>query len=335
MSKIIVEKLQRSGGPEMSLPTATGVANSILVNDGSGNLEFSTLGSILPAAAEANTYLTNDGSGNLSFSTVGRALDESKKIVGLYMTSTSWNSSNPLTAWDFDSGPIDTVLYKPFETGTNTQSNTMTFNMLMGDGRPAGTSDRMFVANGSEDKYREVRYAWGNRVGQFQTINHQSQDTSGESGVTFSVLPIRNTSGAPETVSLNAYFSNHFAVYGGMGIGLYTPNATTYSGATGGTWSQLLTDSTTGFVENSLSFTIPANTTVLLVAANTHQYYTTALFYDMHMYYNLQNCFSPTNGVYCDLRMLEALRVARVGINNTTIDPSDIYNFCAESFGDR
>ena len=43
MSKLVVEKLQNSGGPELTIPTADGSANHVMKTDGSGNLAFAAI----------------------------------------------------------------------------------------------------------------------------------------------------------------------------------------------------------------------------------------------------------------------------------------------------
>jgi hypothetical protein len=345
MSKLIVEKLQRSGGPEISLPTSQGAANSILINDGAGALSYNTIGSILPTASVANTYLTNDGSGNLSYNTIGRSLDESKDIVGMMMSRANWFSGYDATnatpgfsyGFDFDSGPIDGHTLQPSQAMvTNDNSQKMLWNMMMGDGAPDVASSKTFADMDSSTDVRQKRYSWGNRVGSYQIQYHGAQDTAGECGLTFSLMPIRNTSSADITATLGSMDTTEFSTYGGMSIGVYTPNATTYAATTAGTWSQLISNTDDATVLNSsLSITVPANKTVLLWKVTTHHYVTTYQFRDTHMYNELNTFFTPSNALYVDLRMLDAMCLYRKGISATSIDPSDLYPFCAASFGDR
>lgn len=332
MSKIVVDKIQKSGGPELTLPTTSGAANSLIVNDGAGNLSFSDLGNLLPAGG-ANTVLTNDGSGNLSFDIVSKVLDDTKDIIGMIRSSSAQNNTYSTPAWS-SSGPWTT--YQNYEVGGNNNSNTQAFNMVFGDGYPNGTT-QIFHVNDREGEYqRDLTYAWGNRIGHLKYKNYYDQnDTANYTGKTWSLMPIRNSGSTDTAVTMNGYFSSEFSSYGGIGVGIFVPDGATYSATTTGTWSQLYTSQSTGGQTFTLSMTIPAGKTVLLFGASSHDYQTTNKFFDFHFYYNLQNCFSPTNDIYCDLRMLNTLYMVRAANTYTSIQPQNLYTKCASIFGNR
>lgn len=70
MSKIVVDQIQKSGGPALTLPTTSaGAANSLLVAGTDQALGFTTLGNLLPSGT-AGQVLTTAGGGNLAFSTL-------------------------------------------------------------------------------------------------------------------------------------------------------------------------------------------------------------------------------------------------------------------------
>ena len=308
MGKLIVDQIQKPGGSTFTLPTTA--SSGVFTSDSSGNLtiaavkaapiEGNTIGMIVSSTAQANTYSspgwTSDGPGGNTFS-------------ARYVGNVSGDANSTFQAW----------------------------NMLMGDGQPNGTSERMFVYNRNGDILRQPYYANGNRLGHYRHNQYYDNNTTNNyTGVTFSVLPVRNITGTAVTKTFQFYNSSDYSSYGGVGFGIYTPNAGLYSAVSSGAWTQGYTytsDST--FVGGSASVTIPANTTVLLLMASAHCYETTYRFQDAHFYYNIT---TPIDGssVICDLRMLETLRTNRnTGNTATAVSMSNYYTQCATQYGDR
>lgn len=331
MSKLVVDKLQKSGGPELTLPTTAGASNSLIVNDGTGALSFSTLGNLLPAG-NAETFLKNDGAGNLSFERLVSVPNDTKDIVGFIRSSSAQSNSYSTPGWT--TGPVTT--FNSYGIGSISTDTVQSFNMLFGDGHPNGTNQEMYTNNREGEYQRDIAFAWGNRLGHYKTKHYYDQNTTvNYTGVTWSMLPIRNSGATNETVSLSFVLSSDFSSFGGAGIALFTPTQSTYSATTGGAWTQLATSQNTTTFETSVSFSVPAGKTVLLMTASSHDYQTTNQFFDYHMIYNLQNCFTPTNNVYCDLRMLETLYKVRAAATLSAITPELVYTKCGAIFGNR
>jgi len=312
MSKIVVDQVQKSGGVALTLPTADGTNGQFLQTDGSGNLAF--------GSAPSPIVLLPDDSAN----TIG-AVFTSTAQGNVYGSTGQWTSSGPWTT------------YNNYQIGSNAQTTTQAWNMALADGYPNGSSQIPYANNREGEYSRQILYANWNRLGIFRSKNYyDANQTANYSGITWSILPVRNTTGSAINATFYQYGSYQFSSYGGIGVGLYTPNASTYAAATGGTWTQPYTNSTGGNSQTTYSFTVavPAATTVLLLSGTTHSYQTTYQFFDAHLWYNLSSSF--TAGLVCDLRMLHALYMARSSSNtNSTADPWRIYNAAAAMYGDR
>jgi len=334
MSKLVVDQIQKSGGPALTLPTTSGAANALLVNDGSGNLSFSTIGNLLPGGATANSVLTNDGSGNLSFVKPVIVPADSATIIGTVATSSSRQNSY-YGSWT-SSGPNSTY-QNATAAGSNSTYTAQSWNMFLGDGYPqAGATTQNFYAHDyAGEYYRDIHYANLSRVGDWYKTYFYYQNSTGYGGVTWRVLPIRNTTGAPITTTVYFGYSS-YDTYNGAACGVFTPSGTgtAYSAQTGGTWTQGFTNTSNTMSTGSMSVTVPANTTVLVMLVTSHNYQTTYYFTDCSMFYNLDTTF--TTGLVCDMRMLAALSMVRsTQATNGVANPHQIYNACATIFGDR
>ena len=308
MSKIVVDQIQKSGSVALTLPTADGTAGQYMQTSGGGVLSFST-----PTAAPP-------------------VPTDSTLIVGFVRSSSAQANTYSSPAWTSD-GPNGTL--NQATIGTDATSRGMAWNMFLGDGYPNGTTDRMFTNNREANYQRETVFANNQRLGHIRAVNYYDNNiTNNYTGLTWSVLPVRNTTGASITRSLTFYYSSDYSSYGGAAIALFTPNAATYSGTTGGTWSGLFTTSSDGTSTATISVVVPANTTVLLLAGTTHLYQTTYQFFDYHMYYGLDTFFDGS--LICDLRMLGSLEIARSPSNtSSTIAPQEIYTAAATIYGNR
>jgi len=308
MSKIVVDQVQKSGGPALTLPTADGTAGQYMQTNGTGTLSFSTPTAPVP--------LPNDSS----------------LVIGMIRSSSAQANTYSTPAWTSD-GPNGVLNQSTI--GTDATSRGMAWNMLLGDGYPNGTSQIMYTNNREGNYQREVLFANNQRLGHVRAVNYYDNNTTNNyTGLTWSCIPIRNTTAASITRSLSFYYSSDFSSYGGAAIALFTPNATTYSATSSGTWTGLFSSQSDQTSTTSASVIVPANTTVLLFAGTSHQYVTTYQFFDYHMYYGLSTFFA--GDLVCDLRMLGSLEYARSPTNtNTTIAPQEIYTAAATLYGNR
>lgn len=332
MSKLVVDQIQKSGGPSLTLPTTSaGIANSIVVGDTSGNLSFTTLGNLLPNGV-ANSVLKTDGSGNLSFGAPSLNPAASSLVIGAVRSSSAQANTYGYT-WS-SSGPWTT--YQNYQVGSDAVSTTQAWNMFLGDGLPQGTTEFMYANNRDNQYQRELIFANNRRLGHVRDMQYYDNNTTDNyTGVTWMAVPVRNTTSASVSKTFSWGNSSDFSSYGGSAAALYTPNSTVYSTTTGGSWSQLLSiQNSTNTNGSTFTVTVPANTTVILFLVNTHNYNTTYRFVDYSMLYNLQNSF--VDGLVCDLDMLYALHIARSTTNSTSVAaPHQIYNACATLFGDK
>lgn len=307
MSKIVVDQIQKSGSVALTLPAADGSAGHVMTTNGAGQLSFAAIS--VPA-------VPNDSTG----------------IIGMVRSSSAQANTYSTPSWTSD-GPNGVL--NQSQIGTDATSRGMAWNMFLGDGFPDGTTQRMFTNNREGNYQRELVYANNQRLGHARTINYYDNNTTDNyTGLTWSVLPVRNTTGASVTRTLSFYNSSDYSSYGGSAIALFTPNGTTYSATSGGTWTGLFSRTSDGVTTNTASVIVPANTTVLVFAGSTHLYQTTYQFFDYHYYMGLSTFFA--GDLVCDQRILNALHKARSPSNTSTaIAPQEIYTAAASMYGNR
>lgn len=308
MSKIVVDQIQKSGAPAFTLPLTDGTSGQFMSTNGAGQLAFSS--PVVPPAVPDDTSL----------------------VVGMIRSSSAQGNTYSSPAWTSD-GPNGVL--NQSQIGTSATDRAMAWNMLLGDGYPNGTSQNMFTNNREGNYQRELTFANGNRIGHIRAVNYYDNNTTNNyTGLTWSCIPIRNTTGASITRTMNMYYSADYSSYGGAATALFTPNSATYSGTTGGTWTGLFSSTTDTTTTTSFSVVVPANTTVLLFTGTSHQYQTTYQFFDYHMFWNINAFFA--GDLVCDLRMLNALMYARSpGNTNSDISPQQIYTAAATLYGNR
>lgn len=330
MSKLVVDQIQKSGGPSLTLPTTSGAANALLVNDGSGNLGFTTLGNLLPSGT-ANTVLTNDGAGNLSFATPVIVPADNNLLYGSVMTASARQNVYSTGEWS-TGGPNSTYLSE-LAAGSDATYTHMSFNMFLGDGFPNGTSQIKYAADFRGLENRTILYSNGNRLGPNYRELFYFENSTSYGGTSWHIMPVRNTTGASITRSLSFMYSS-YGSYVGAALGTYTPNASTYSATTGGSWTQAFTNTSNTITSGAASITIPANTTVLVMLITSHNYQTTYYFKESSMFFALNSFFGT--GLVCDQRMLHALATLRTpSATNSVSAPHEIYTGCAAVYGDR
>ena len=260
--------------------------------------------------------------------------DDAHNLVGSIVSSSSRENVYSTGGWN-SSGPWTTY----YNTWQNANDRTQGWNMLMGDGYPQGTTQYKFINDSASNEHRQIEWATQNRMGFYYRDRYEHDNETGNySGITLRCMPVRNTTSSSITRTISTSRTGSGDAYGGHSTIQWTPNAATYEGTTGGSWSVINSASSTGESNYSqnMSVTIPANTTVLLVNTSGWQYRTTYKFKDSNMFYNLDAFFTTDNSLVCDLRMLDALATVRVqGESYTDSNPHKVYNACALKHGDR
>ena len=298
------------------------------------NVSGSTLSNLLPSGSNGQ-FLKTDGSGNFSFVTPSVVPNDSALVIGTVATSSARQNVYSTGEWT-SSGPW-TTYQNATAAGSNLTHTTQAWNMFLGDGNmvSSGTTENFFSHDYAGEYNREIHYAANGRVGDWEKTWFYYENATSYGGVTWRVMPIRNTTGASITTTVYFGYSS-YDTYNGAACGYFTPSGTgtTYSATTGGTWTQGFTQTGQTITTSSMSVTIPANTTVLVMLVTSHIYLTTYYFDESNMFYNLPTTFST--GLVCDLRMLNALAMARSPSSTASAaSPHLIYNACATLFGDR
>jgi hypothetical protein len=307
MSKIIVDQIQKSGGVPFSVPLTDGAAGNIITTDGSGQLAFS--------APPQNTVVPNDN----------------VKIIQSVMSASGRGNVYSTGEWS-SSGPNSTY-QNATAAGSNATYTHQSFNMFLGDGYPDGTTNIMYSADYRGLENRTILSAANKRVGHNYRELFYYENNSSYGGVSWHILPVRNTTAAPITRSLNFMYSS-YDTYNGAALGYYTPDSATYSTTTGGTWTQPFSATGTTITSSTASITVPANTTVLVMLVTSHNYQTTYYFKESSMFYALDTFLA--GDLICDLRMVQALANLRTpSATNAVSAPYEIYTACATVYGDR
>jgi hypothetical protein len=310
MGKLIVDQIQKPGGSVFTLPSTA-----------------------------AAGFVKSDSSGNMIIGNAQAAFAEGSATIGMIVSTTAQGNTYSGPSWTSD-GPGGQLFQSRYfgNTSGDAYSTYSGWNMLMGDGTPTGTSERLFINNRNGDNLRQPYYANNKRLGHYMARQYYDNNTTDNyTGITMSVLPVRNTTSASITRTFQFYHSSDYSSYGGAALAVFTPTAGLYSAVTGGTWTQPYTyTSSSSQVGGSGAVTIPANSTVLVVLSTSHNYDTTYRFTDCHYYYNIDTAIDGSS-IICDTRMLEACRTMR-NIGNTAynvVNMPGYYSYCATSFGDR
>lgn len=313
MSKIIVDQIQTTGGTPFTLPSTDGTANYTLATNGSGTLSW--------AAPPAQGSTVPDD----SHMSVGTLVSGSSRD-NVYSTG-EWSSSGPWTTY--------------YNSWQDTNSRIQGVNMFMGDGYPddGATTQAFYINDGMHNESRKFEYAHNSRVGFLRKDYFEYDNHSGQyAGIHIRAMPIRNTTSSDITRSIGAYMSAYNNDYGGAALYLYTPNTSTYSTTTSGTWTDIDQENSSSSFTNfgTKSVTIPANKTCILFGTSSTQYQTTYRMKTTNMFYNLHTFFPTTEDLVCDQRMLHALAFGRIdGASYSTDNFYKIYPVCAQLYGDR
>ena len=308
MSKIIVDQIQKTGGVPFSVPLTDGTAGNIITTDGSGQLAFS--------APPQNTVVPDDNA------LIIRSVMSASARGNIYSTG-EWTSSGPNSTYQSATA-----------AGTNAAYTHQSFNMFMGDGYPNGTTQIMYSGDFRGLEHRTILSAANQRIGHNQRELFYYENNTSWGGVSWHILPVRNTTGSAITRTLSFMYSSYSSAQTGAALGYYTPDSATYSTTTGGTWTQPFTATGTTITSTTASIVVPANTTILVMLVTSHNYQTTYYFKESSMFFNLNTFLA--GDLVCDLRMVEALATVRTpSSDNATSAPNEVYTACAAIYGDR
>tara|TARA_R110002167_G_scaffold361007_1_gene578884 strand:- start:103 stop:1008 length:906 start_codon:yes stop_codon:yes gene_type:complete len=268
--------------------------------------------------------------------------DDNELMVGAIYTTSARGNIYSTGEWQ-SSGPNSTY----YNSLSDANSILQAWNMSFGDGKPKATgytnSTADFTYSNNSDDTAGARiklFAHNRRLGWItKQFERDDNNTGNYSGITLSVLPIRNHGTSAASITLKWGFTS-YDNYGGAGAVLYTPtfsSGTNYANATGGAWTTLNSyTSNTSYAGSNATLTIavPAGTTVLLMTSSHHMYHTTDMFHNTHVLGELQTAF--TGDIKCDMRMLEALHTCRQpAADYNTQTPYEMYTSCATCYGDR
>ena len=320
MSRIFADQIQKPSGTAFSLPIGNGANNQFIQTDGQGNLSFEN-----PIIYEpGQSYLVAPETAY----NIGTVVSHSDR-QNIYSTG-EWTSSSSWTTYN------NSEIYAD-------NSAIQFWNMLLGDGysNASATSERMQGGDTEHELPRRVQFANGNRVGYRRDIFHYDNATD-YSGHSFRCLPIRNTNSGSVSVSITAVVSNYWSSgYEGSCLASFVPNGTKYStvtNVTGTKMANLTSSNNTRAKEITGSVTIPGNTTALIGLSSTDWYETTYRFKDCNMFTKLNETFTGTSGVICDMRMLSHLLRGRPIMSYTGALASTLptlWTTCATQYGDR
>lgn len=269
----------------------------------------------------------------------GLIMPEGKGAIGSLMSHSDWgNYYDSNNGTPTSSGAWTTYYnYNPYSDNSAIQ---FVMNAL-GDGYSnSGTSQWMLGSDSNGDYGRNIVFSNGNRLG-VSRFRHYQRNSTSYPGYHFHIMPVRNTSATPITVTFSTYSSNYWSAgHEGRCLFYFLPNSTKYSSVTNVT-GNLIDQS--GYSSNSPGYTqsgsvsIPGNTTILVCQSSTDWYTTSYQFVDTNFFYNLGTTFTNPN-IIVDMRMLTCLARSRFNMAYSGaiggILPK-IWTQCATDFGDR
>ena len=301
----------------------------------------------LPATdGTAGQYMKTDGSANLGWSSMtdtnppfiaALPVPENLGMIGSIVTHSDRQNSYSTGEWT-SSGPWTTFTNYQIHTDN---SAIQFMNMFLGDGMAmSGSSDTFFGGDSEHQFARTLQFSNGSRLGYSRDFFHYDNATD-YAGHSWRIMPIRNTTGAAITVTLAAYASNYWSSgQEGAQLAVFAPNTSVYSTCTSVTGTSISTISSSSAQHNNLTgtYSVPANTTVLVCLTSTDCYMTTYRFKDTNYFYNLNTTFTNP-GIICDMRMLYSLHNSRfTGLGYTgafAAQFSNIWTKTATAYGDR
>ena len=323
MSKLVVDTIQRPGGAAVSFPIADGTAGQFLKTDPSGNLTFSN-GYTFPSVPLP--IIAQEGKGIVG--SVSSFTDRQNSYSG----GPQWSSSGPWTTY--------------YNYAAHDDNSLIQFiNMALGDGLPQGTSEWFIGDDDRGSGSRTLQFAHGDRL-EYKRDRLQWSNSTSNGGHTFRIMPIRNNSNAAISVPFYARMSDYYSSgYEGCCMFVLAPNTSVYSTVTTVSTTRLAYSQSSGDTNGPQaytgSYTIPANTTVLVCLASTNSYQTTYRFKDTSYFYYLNTSYTFADAnIVCDMRMLSSLYASNFNLPNSgtcngTGILAPLWTKTATNFGDR
>lgn len=319
MSRIFADQIQKPSGTAFTLPISNGASGQFVQTDGQGNLSFENPAVFQPAETWLVAPETSYNIGTVSSHTDRQQIYSTGEWTG----SPGWTTYNNYQAHQDNSA----IQFWTMLLGDNYSSN-------------GATSERMAGADTENELPRRLQFASGNRVGYMRDVFHYD-NTQDYAGHTFRALPIRNTNSGSVSVNITGYVSNYWSSgQEGAVLASFVPNAGKYSAVTSVTGTSIanITSTNTMYKELTGSVTIPGNTTALVILTSTDQYQTTYRFKDTNFFSKLNETFTGSNGVICDMRMLSHLARGRPNLTwaggyASLLPP--LWTTLATQYGDR
>lgn len=255
-------------------------------------------------------------------------------IPTLYATNERGN--NPQSSWS--SSDYWTSFYTYLNSANDCERAA--FNAV-GDYYFSGGTD--FTYNSKSYNNTRLEFSKRNRSG-FTIASHFTQNNNTSYGPWGSrIMFIKNRGTTTKTVSVWAQMSSYWSSgHDGAGWRVGIPNTSGYAGVTSLTWSNLgqYTGSTWNWTTSG-SFSLPANTTAVVLACNTFQYWTSfpsgGHWQPGNQFYNLDSTFSDPD-IVPDLKLTHTAYMAG-DWNRFTSSTSNQFAahwpLCAEIFGEN
>lgn len=302
-----------------NIPAADGTVGQFMKTDGNKNLGWASMSN--PNIATQTAIPVQEGKG-----IIGSIVTHSDR-QNIYSTG-EWSSGAAWTTF------VNNQIYQD-------NSAIQFWNMVLGDGQANRTDTTTEFMPGGDAEHqfaRTLQFASGKRLGYARDFFHYDNAT-GTPGASWRVMPVRNTTASPITVTFSGKASDYWSNgYEGSCLAVFEPNTNKYSTVTSVTGT-LLAQTSNSAQGNSLTGTyiIPAGKTVLVCLASTDCYMTTYRFRDTNHFYALDSAFPA--GVICDMRMLYNLHNSRFTDlkydGSFTPQISAIWKQCAVNYGDR
>ena len=196
------------------------------------------------------------------------------------------------------------------------------------------SDSRSNYATGSKP---EVHFAKNNTVGYWGFTTVPGSSTS-YAPFRSMVMFIKNPTSSSISTTLYGALSSYWSSgHDGAGVVVGTPNNTDNAAVTSLSWSKLWNGAgSNGYLNNwNGTLTVPANTTVVVIAAGTNYYWTgtTYQYYyssDMNSFNNLQVLSDA--GLECDLEMTISALQHRDSFNSAANNAYRIWNATARAF---
>ena len=204
------------------------------------------------------------------------------------------------------------------------------------------------VDRGNNTKGVRTHYAKGQTCGAMHMQTMEGRSSDNYAPMCVNILFARNTTGQDLSRTVQFHYSNRWNNgYEGAAMHVYTPNSTTYAGATGsnGNWNTVW-NTTSGGGNHSgagASVTFPANKTIAIMTVSTLSYWTASSYWthmrNTNYFSNINSWMDGSGDIVCDLKLSQTYRQARIPEFNQNYTNTEtfhrFYNKCGQIFGER